>query len=186
MKHQSTVKFFTVVYSIKIPGGCIYFRECRWMEMETAHASPKRQWTRDYVEGKKGQAWFWSTCPTGRSNGFAQVLHGPSNIIVLHMLCPLSHDNLRYGSRQYSRIIVFSKAPLPNYRSDLDDKRPQREVCWIANCPSSLKIEVCMTCAFVGWNICFIGIYTFWLAKRSWCIACRLSCAEENRQWELS
>ncbi|KAL9267626.1 DExH-box ATP-dependent RNA helicase DExH3-like protein [Drosera capensis] len=31
-------------------------------------------------------------------------------------------------SRQYSRVVVFSKVPLPNYRSDLDDKRPQREV----------------------------------------------------------
>lgn len=31
-------------------------------------------------------------------------------------------------SRQYSRIVVFSKVPLPNYRHDLDDKRPQREV----------------------------------------------------------
>ncbi|KAL6494337.1 hypothetical protein OROGR_031137 [Orobanche gracilis] len=31
-------------------------------------------------------------------------------------------------SRQYDRVIVFSKVPLPNYRSDLDSKRPQREV----------------------------------------------------------
>ncbi|KAI3895368.1 hypothetical protein MKX03_032581 [Papaver bracteatum] len=31
-------------------------------------------------------------------------------------------------SQQYSRVLVFSKTPLPNYRSDLDDKRPQREV----------------------------------------------------------
>ncbi|ESW32487.1 hypothetical protein PHAVU_002G326400 [Phaseolus vulgaris] len=31
-------------------------------------------------------------------------------------------------SRQYARVLVFSKAPLPNYRPDLDDKRPQREV----------------------------------------------------------
>ncbi|KAA0058112.1 DExH-box ATP-dependent RNA helicase DExH3 [Cucumis melo var. makuwa] len=31
-------------------------------------------------------------------------------------------------SRQYSRVVVFSKDPLPNYRPDLDDKRPQREV----------------------------------------------------------
>ncbi|RVX18031.1 DExH-box ATP-dependent RNA helicase DExH3 [Vitis vinifera] len=31
-------------------------------------------------------------------------------------------------SCQYSRVVVFSKVPLPNYRSDLDDKRPQREV----------------------------------------------------------
>ncbi|KAM7471108.1 hypothetical protein LguiA_009291 [Lonicera macranthoides] len=31
-------------------------------------------------------------------------------------------------SRQYSKVVVFSKALLPNYRSDLDLKRPQREV----------------------------------------------------------
>ncbi|XP_057952642.1 DExH-box ATP-dependent RNA helicase DExH3 [Malania oleifera] len=31
-------------------------------------------------------------------------------------------------SRQYSKVVVFSKVPLPNYRSDLDGKRPQREV----------------------------------------------------------
>ncbi|KAH6805008.1 RNA helicase family protein [Perilla frutescens var. frutescens] len=30
--------------------------------------------------------------------------------------------------RQYDRVVVFSKVPLPNYRSDLDSKRPQREV----------------------------------------------------------
>ncbi|KAL6281639.1 hypothetical protein ACE6H2_018520 [Prunus campanulata] len=31
-------------------------------------------------------------------------------------------------SRQYSKVVVFSKVPQPNYRPDLDDKRPQREV----------------------------------------------------------
>ncbi|EOY21156.1 hypothetical protein QUC31_007207 [Theobroma cacao] len=31
-------------------------------------------------------------------------------------------------SCQYAKVVVFSKLPLPNYRSDLDDKRPQREV----------------------------------------------------------
>ncbi|CAM8929728.1 unnamed protein product [Rhodiola kirilowii] len=30
--------------------------------------------------------------------------------------------------RQYSKAVVFSKSPLQNYRADLDDKRPQREV----------------------------------------------------------
>ena len=33
------------------------------------------------------------------------------------------------GSEMYGRVIVASKVPLPNYRPDLDDKRPQREVC---------------------------------------------------------
>lgn len=31
-------------------------------------------------------------------------------------------------SHLYSKVAVFSKLPLPNYRFDLDDKRPQREV----------------------------------------------------------
>ncbi|KAF7020340.1 hypothetical protein CFC21_033457 [Triticum aestivum] len=47
-------------------------------------------------------------------------------------------DRMGLHSRQYSRIIVFSKVPLPNYRSDLDDKRPQREV----SIPSGLQREV--------------------------------------------
>lgn len=28
----------------------------------------------------------------------------------------------------YAKVVVFSKVPLPNYRYDLDDRRPQREV----------------------------------------------------------
>lgn len=31
-------------------------------------------------------------------------------------------------SEMYGKVIVTSKVPLPNYRPDLDDKRPQREV----------------------------------------------------------
>eukprot|EP01018_Ginkgo_biloba_P010933 Gb_08623 [translate_table: standard] len=31
-------------------------------------------------------------------------------------------------SQQYAKVVVVSKVPLPNYRPDLDDKRPQREV----------------------------------------------------------
>ena len=31
-------------------------------------------------------------------------------------------------SQLYAKVVVFSKIPLPNYRFDLDDKRPQREV----------------------------------------------------------
>ncbi|KAG2587340.1 hypothetical protein PVAP13_5NG135700 [Panicum virgatum] len=47
-------------------------------------------------------------------------------------------DRMGLHSRQYSRVVVFSKVPLPNYRSDLDDKRPQREV----SIPSGLQREV--------------------------------------------
>ncbi|XP_073223710.1 DExH-box ATP-dependent RNA helicase DExH5, mitochondrial isoform X3 [Cicer arietinum] len=31
-------------------------------------------------------------------------------------------------SHMYSKVVVFSKVPLPNYRYDLDERRPQREV----------------------------------------------------------
>ncbi|XP_031102720.1 DExH-box ATP-dependent RNA helicase DExH3-like [Ipomoea triloba] len=31
-------------------------------------------------------------------------------------------------SEIYGKVVVISKVPLPNYRPDLDDKRPQREV----------------------------------------------------------
>lgn len=31
-------------------------------------------------------------------------------------------------SENYGKVMVASKVPLPNYRPDLDDKRPQREV----------------------------------------------------------
>lgn len=41
-------------------------------------------------------------------------------------------------SRQYAKVVVFSKVPLPNYRADLDDKRPQREV----SIPAGLQREV--------------------------------------------
>ncbi|KAG8062594.1 hypothetical protein GUJ93_ZPchr0003g18042 [Zizania palustris] len=33
-----------------------------------------------------------------------------------------------FYSEMYGKVIVASKVPLPNYRPDLDDKRPQREV----------------------------------------------------------
>lgn len=33
-----------------------------------------------------------------------------------------------FGSHAYAKVVVFSKIPLPNYRFDLDDKRPLREV----------------------------------------------------------
>lgn len=47
-------------------------------------------------------------------------------------------DRMGLYSRQYAKVVVFSKVPLPNYRSDLDDKRPQREV----SIPIGLQREV--------------------------------------------
>ncbi|CAA7045626.1 unnamed protein product [Microthlaspi erraticum] len=37
-------------------------------------------------------------------------------------------SSLGLYSHAYAKVVVFSKIPLPNYRFDLDDKKPQREV----------------------------------------------------------
>ncbi|KAI0507938.1 hypothetical protein KFK09_014066 [Dendrobium nobile] len=47
-------------------------------------------------------------------------------------------ERMGLHSRQYAKVVVFSKLPLPNYRPDLDDKRPQREV----SIPIGLQREV--------------------------------------------
>jgi hypothetical protein len=56
--------------------------------------------------------------------------------------------------------VVASKVPLPNYRPDLDDKRPQREVCLLNSMGRS-----CLTCI----SICYFAsaervfiIYSLW------------------------
>jgi hypothetical protein len=41
-------------------------------------------------------------------------------------------------SELYGKVVVASKVPLPNYRPDLDDKRPQREVMICEALPTSL------------------------------------------------
>lgn len=45
-------------------------------------------------------------------------------------------------SHLYAKVVVFSKVPLPNYRFDLDDKRPQREV--FSHNSVSLAVPFCM------------------------------------------
>lgn len=51
------------------------------------------------------------------------------NLDYAHIFCfPSSHTNHHMLSEIYGKVVVASKVPLPNYRPDLDDKRPQREV----------------------------------------------------------
>lgn len=56
-------------------------------------------------------------------------------------------------SHLYAKVVVFSKVPLPNYRFDLDDRRPQREV-------SSWRIE----------SLLFLSKYSFYShpTMKSW------------------
>lgn len=56
--------------------------------------------------------------------------------------------NFSLCSELYGKVIVASKVPLPNYRPDLDDKRPQREVIVFSeilyNCIAFLEM-----CAYI-------------------------------------
>lgn len=45
-------------------------------------------------------------------------------VVILNVLVVI------LGSHLYAKVAVFSKVPLPNYRFDLDDRRPQREVLY--------------------------------------------------------
>lgn len=51
-----------------------------------------------------------------------------------------------FCSRLYVKVVIVSKVPLPNYRFDLDDKRPQREVIFLETIyfPNSLKLLLSM------------------------------------------
>ncbi|XP_021748258.1 DExH-box ATP-dependent RNA helicase DExH5, mitochondrial-like isoform X2 [Chenopodium quinoa] len=42
-------------------------------------------------------------------------------------------------SHSYVKVVVFSKIPLPNYRFDLDEKRPQREV--VVDCNLQRRVD---------------------------------------------
>ena len=44
-------------------------------------------------------------------------------------------------SELFGKVVVASKVPLPNYRPDLDDKRPQREVItWVGPVGRELQL----------------------------------------------
>lgn len=84
---------------------------------------------------------------------------------ILHLII-LSLLYLKYsyfGSHQYAKVVVFSKVPLPNYRSDLDEKRPQREVFsriyfmfgkkgWLASFENFLRNFPWMILSSNGWD----------------------------------
>lgn len=81
--------------------------------------------------------------------GLYRYLMFPQNICIISpfLVIYFAFWNLfLFGSRQYARVVVISKVPLPNYRSDLDHKRPQREV---------LSYFHCLVVVLLEWRIFF-------------------------------
>ncbi|KQK02430.1 hypothetical protein BRADI_2g01360v3 [Brachypodium distachyon] len=102
-------------------------------EMDRSSASSKGASTLDNVD-----EWKWKLHMLLRNDDEQEIIsREKKDRRDFEQLAQLA-DRMALHSRQYSRIIVFSKVPLPNYRSDLDDKRPQREV----SIPSGLQREV--------------------------------------------
>ncbi|CAN1796378.1 DExH-box ATP-dependent RNA helicase DExH5, mitochondrial [Linum perenne] len=73
-------------------------------------------------------------------------------------------------SRMYVKVVVFSKVPLPNYRFDLDDKRPQREV----SLPLGLLNRV----------HAYLGDYVFQKSKTKECFL-DIACSRSNSTGSL-
>ncbi|CAN1796383.1 DExH-box ATP-dependent RNA helicase DExH5, mitochondrial [Linum perenne] len=76
----------------------------------------------------------------------------------------------RDKNRMYVKVVVFSKVPLPNYRFDLDDKRPQREV----SLPLGLLNRV----------HAYLGDYVFQKSKTKECFL-DIACSRSNSTGSL-
>lgn len=65
-----------------------------------------------------------------QTHGALLVGHSTSSHYFVALLLFLKVENAVniIVSQRYGEAIVASKVPLPNYRPDLDDMRPQREV----------------------------------------------------------
>ncbi|XP_072964463.1 DExH-box ATP-dependent RNA helicase DExH3-like [Typha angustifolia] len=102
-------------------------------DMESSSASNKGASTLDNVD-----EWKWKLSTLLRNNNEQElVTREKKDRRDYEQLAALA-ERMGLYSRQYAKVVVFSKVPLPNYRSDLDDKRPQREV----SLPVGLQREV--------------------------------------------
>ncbi|XP_008811383.1 DExH-box ATP-dependent RNA helicase DExH3 [Phoenix dactylifera] len=102
-------------------------------DMEVSPASNKGASTLDNVD-----EWKWKLSMLLRNGSEQEVVSREKKDRRDYEQLSALAERMGLYSRQYGRVVVFSKVPLPNYRSDLDDKRPQREV----SIPNGLQREV--------------------------------------------
>lgn len=131
------------------PSGSGYFRQQRspysryafedWSEddsdrdIDPSSASGKGASTLDNVD-----EWKWKLSMLLRNQHEQEVVSREKKDRRDYEQLAALAERMGLHSRQYAKVVVFSKVPLPNYRSDLDDKRPQREV----SIPIGLQREV--------------------------------------------
>ncbi|XP_010926080.1 DExH-box ATP-dependent RNA helicase DExH3 [Elaeis guineensis] len=102
-------------------------------DMEVSPASNKGASTLDNVD-----EWKWKLSMLLRNGSEQEVVSRERKDRRDYEQLSALAERMGLYSRQYGKVVVFSKIPLPNYRSDLDDKRPQREV----SIPNGLQREV--------------------------------------------
>ncbi|KAJ8562979.1 hypothetical protein K7X08_031431 [Anisodus acutangulus] len=74
------------------------------------------------------EAWNWKLTALLHNNDKQEVLSREKKDRRDYEKIAVLASKMGLYSNLYSKVVVVSKLPLPNYRFDLDDKRPQREV----------------------------------------------------------
>ncbi|CAN1159224.1 DExH-box ATP-dependent RNA helicase DExH3 [Linum perenne] len=72
--------------------------------------------------------WRWKLTMLMRNKGEQEVVSREKKDRRDFQQISAIAERMGLYTRQYSKIVVISKSPLPNYRPDLDDRRPIREV----------------------------------------------------------
>ncbi|XP_059308762.1 DExH-box ATP-dependent RNA helicase DExH5, mitochondrial isoform X1 [Lycium ferocissimum] len=74
------------------------------------------------------EAWKWKLTALLHNNDKQEVISREKKDRRDYEQIAALASKMGLYSKLYSKVVVVSKLPLPNYRFDLDDKRPQREV----------------------------------------------------------
>nr|GLL32231.1 DExH-box ATP-dependent RNA helicase DExH5, mitochondrial [Ipomoea trifida] len=76
----------------------------------------------------KVDAWKWKMTTLLRDNDNQEIVSREKKDRRDYEQIAALASGMGLYSHMYAKVVVVSKVPLPNYRFDLDDKRPQREV----------------------------------------------------------
>lgn len=80
------------------------------------------------VTSDNAETWKWKLTALLHNNDIQEVLSREKKDRRDYEQIAALASKMGLYSNLYSKVVVVSKLPLPNYRFDLDDKRPQREV----------------------------------------------------------
>lgn len=72
--------------------------------------------------------WKWKLCMLMRNKDEQEIISKEKKDRRDYDQIAAIASRMGLYCQQYEKVVVVSKVPLPNYRPDLDDRRPQREV----------------------------------------------------------